>query len=112
MQNDHKMVVRSDARAMSAVTALSTRVSDRWQGSNADTRTFDGKPFTGTSNCVSYYLDDDGNKVNARLFRAAHRRKSNRIPNRYTSEQIDAINDAPVARRSSADLAPIGDSNH
>jgi hypothetical protein len=78
-KNTHAMVVRSDARAMSAVTATDTRVSERWLASNADKRTFGGKPFTGTSACVSYRLDADGNKVDAKVFRAAPKdRKPNR----------------------------------
>jgi len=102
MQNDHSIVVRSDARAMGAVTALDTRVSKRWQVSNPDKRTFKGKPFSGTSECVSYKLDADGNKTGAHIFRKA-RGSYNRKPNRV----VDGSR-----RITAADLAPIGDSNH
>jgi|SRR5215469_4007888 len=102
MQNDHSIMVRADARSMGAVTALDTRVSSRWQASDPTKRTFGNKPFTGTSACVSYKLDADGNKVGAHIFRNtrdARTRKPNRV--------VDGAH-----RITAADLAPIGDSNH
>lgn len=95
MQN-HAMVIKADARAMSAVTALDTRVSERWHPSQADKRIFDGKLFTGTSECISYKADGT-----ASIFRSTRTRK----PNRVTTA-------AQVHRITAADLAPIGDTNH
>jgi hypothetical protein len=96
MQNNHAIVVRSDARAMSAVTALDTRVSARWLPSKADKRTFDHKPFTGTSNCISYKLDDAGNKVDAKVFRTVGTRT--RKPNRRSSVNIVSNDYALMAK--------------
>jgi len=101
--SDHAIVIKADARAFGAVTALDTRVSKRWQSSNPSKRTFDGKPFTGTSECISY------RNGRATLFTRA--RKPNREPKRYTAEWADKEN----RRRSTvtaAMLTPIGDSNH
>lgn len=52
--SDHKMVIRADAKAMGAVTAHTPRVAARWQASKASERTFGGRPFSGTSACISY----------------------------------------------------------
>lgn len=93
---DHAMMVRADARAQSAVTALSTRVNDRWQASKADSRIFDGKPFTGTSACISYKSDGT-----VSIFRTPRTRKPNRVVVGVDRRRITA-----------ADLAPIGDQNH
>jgi hypothetical protein len=94
---DHALVIKADARAMSAITALSTRVSDRWQGSKPSERKFDGKLFTGTSECISYKADGT-----ASIFRSTRTRKTNRVtPTVEVSRRITA-----------ADLMPIGDQNH
>lgn len=50
------------------------------------------------SECVSYYLDAEGNKVNARIFRAATERKHNR------SKTVVVV---PNRKITAADLAPI-----
>jgi hypothetical protein len=76
---DHAIVIKADAKAFGAVTALSVgRYSDRWKGSDKDKRIFDGKPFNGTSECISYFAED---KSDARIFRAT-RSTSVRKPNR------------------------------
>lgn len=55
--SDHAMMIRADAKAMGAVTAIDTRVSARWMTSKPSKRTFGGRPFTGTSECISYKAD-------------------------------------------------------
>lgn len=93
---DHAMVIRADAKAIGAVTALDTRVSARWQASRADTRTFNGRLFTGTSECISY------KNGTASIFRSTRTRKTNRVtPTVAVPRRITA-----------ADLQPIGDQNH
>ena len=82
---DHAMVIRADARAMGAVTALST------------TNRRKPRTYTSASECISY---KDGV---ATIFRAASKTRT-RKPNRVTF-------DAPH-RITAADLAPIGDQNH
>jgi hypothetical protein len=66
MQQDHAMVIRADAKAMGAVTALSF--------------THRRKPRTSApaSECISYFNED---KSDARIFRAT-RATVNRKPNR------------------------------
>jgi hypothetical protein len=92
----HELVIKADARAMSAVTALDTRVSQRWQASKADDRIFGGKPFSGTSECISYMPDGT-----VSIFRSTRTRKPNRVTATVAAHRITA-----------ADLAPIGDQNH
>jgi hypothetical protein len=75
---DHAIVIKADAKAFGAVTALSVgRYSDRWQGSKPSQRIFDGKSFSGTSECISYTKDD---KSDARIFTRSTGR--DRKPNR------------------------------
>lgn len=63
---DHKMMIRADAKALGAVTAHDTRVAPRWLPSSEAQRV---KLGVGTSECVSYKLDAEGNKVDAYLFK-------------------------------------------
>ena len=63
---DHSMMIRADAKAIGAVTSTTTRVTERWQGSSEAQR---AKAGVGTSECVSYKLDEHGNKVDAYLFK-------------------------------------------
>jgi hypothetical protein len=63
---DHAMMIRADAKAMGAVTAHDTRVSKRWLPSSEAQRVQAG---VGTSECVSYKLDAEGNKIDAYLFK-------------------------------------------
>lgn len=94
--DNHSMIVRADARAMSATTALTVRHSPTWKASDADKRTFKGKKFTGTSACISYFNAD---KSDARVFSAAQSRKENAKRNTPTTQYV-----APLISR----LAPIG----
>lgn len=98
--NDHALVIKADARAMSAVTALSTRVSDRWQGSKPSERKFGGKLFSGTSECISIKADGT-----ASIFRSTRTRK----PNRNHVQQNNA-QDKRIALLLT--LPAIGDQNH
>jgi hypothetical protein len=59
MARDARMVVKADAKAMGAVTAHSARVAPRWQGS---------KPSDHTSECVSYYRNEDGTPRDGKIF--------------------------------------------
>jgi hypothetical protein len=56
---DARMAVRSDAKASGMVTSHTTRYTERWQGSKAS-------DFT--SECVSYKLDSEGNKIEGKVF--------------------------------------------
>ena len=85
----HAMVIRADARAMGAVTALNT------------TNRRKPRTYVSASECISYYMPD---KSDAVLFKSA------RAERRATSRRSSSAN-APK-RMSAADLAPIGDSNH
>lgn len=69
------MVIRADARAMGAVTAHDARVAPRWQASTAAQRAQAG---VGTSECISYKLDEHGNKVEPHIFRAKRERGTRR----------------------------------
>jgi hypothetical protein len=71
----HKMVIRADARAMGAVTDHDVRVTPRWQGSSATQRAEAG---VGTSECVSYYRDENGEIINARIFKPKRERTATR----------------------------------
>jgi len=51
------MVIRADAKAMGAITAHTPRGAERWLASKPSQRTFGGRPFTGTSECISYKAD-------------------------------------------------------
>jgi hypothetical protein len=64
-ERDYSMMIRADAKAIGAVTSTTTRVVERWQGSTEAQR---AKLGVGTSECVSYHLDADGNKINGRIF--------------------------------------------
>lgn len=97
---DHAMVIKADAKAFGAVTALDTRVSDRWQPSDASKRTFGGKRFSGTSECISYKADGT-----ATIFRATRTRKNNR-----NHVQANRAQDKRLALMLS--LPSIGDQNH
>jgi hypothetical protein len=83
MRNDHKMVIRADARAMGAVTALST--------------TYRRKPrtYTSASTCISYHNAD---KSDAVIFRSARaeRRATTKVasataPKRMMSYDLDPV---------------------
>src|SRR5688572_17619350 len=63
---DHAMMIRADAKAIGAVTSNTVRVAPRWQGSSEAQRV---KAGVGTSDCISYKLDAEGNKVEGRIFR-------------------------------------------
>lgn len=79
------MLLREDARAIGATTALRT-------GGTRKPRT-----YTSGTECISYYLDSDGNKINARVFREPARNKRAR-----------ALKNLPTNRKlTAADLAPI-----
>ena len=73
--NDHAMMIRADAKAIGAVTSTTTRVAERWQGSTEAQRV---KLGVGTSECVSYKLDEHGNKVEAYLFKPKRASISNK----------------------------------
>lgn len=97
---DNAMVIRADATAMGAVTALDTRVSQRWQPSDANKRTFGGKRFSGTSECISYKADGT-----ATIFKSTRTRKNNR-----NMVQANKAQDKRLALMLS--LPSIGDQNH
>ena len=97
---DRAIQNRADAKAFGAVTALSTRVNDRWKESRASDRTFGGKKFSGTSECISYAADGT-----ATVFKGRTTKKPNRVPSRYS------LDNRPH-RITAANLAPIGDQNH
>lgn len=56
---DARMAVRADAKASGMVTSHTTRYTERWQGSKASDH---------TSECVSYKLDSEGNKIEGKVF--------------------------------------------
>jgi hypothetical protein len=85
MQN-HAMVIQSDARAMGATTALRRGKRYGQKPSMSDYRT-----GSRASDCVSYRLDDDGNKVGAHIFAPTRTRKPNR--DRVTRVIIAQTND-------------------
>ena len=68
---DHKMMVRADARALGAITALGAPMRSK-------PRTTDCRTGSRAGECVSYFLDADGNVVNAKVFTASRTRKPNR----------------------------------
>lgn len=98
--SDSDMVIRADARAMGAVTALDTRVSPRWNASRASARTFGGVPFTGTSECISYAPDGTASVFTPRT------RKPNRTRARIAQENTRQSYAERVAQ-----LGAIGDTN-
>jgi hypothetical protein len=67
----NEMVIRADARAIGAITALGAPM--RRKPNTSDYRTGNR-----ASDCISYRLDNDGNMVNATIFRATRTRKPNR----------------------------------
>ena len=94
------MLTSEYARPIPAPSGMRVLVNETWTPSNADKRTFDGKRFTGTSECISY--DRNGN---ATLF--SRTRKPNRSPKRFTAAWADAENKQRHTK-SSADLPAIG----
>lgn len=60
--SDHKMMIRADAKAMGAVTSLTTRVNDRWTPSK-------GRK---SSECIS--IAADGTRT---VFASKHERSTN-----------------------------------
>jgi hypothetical protein len=85
--SNHAMVVRSDARAMGAITALSAPM--RRKPNMSDYRTGNR-----AGECISYFKADRSDAV---IFRAERINKPNR---RFTPERAHRI--------TCADLAPIG----
>lgn len=53
---DDRMVIRADAKAIGAVTALSTRVSDRWKSSERSAR-LAGNDDLSDGTCFSIFPD-------------------------------------------------------
>jgi len=80
---DASMMVRSDAKANGMVTSHTTRVAPRWQGSTAAQRERVG---VGTSECVSYKLDADNNKIDAHIFHARREHISRKARKRRNVE--------------------------
>ena len=79
MQNDHKIVIRADARAMGAVTALSGKVAPRWKSSK-----------TRSGECVSIF--PDGTRVPFKVTRTRDNSALNRhIARRNTIQTRAAI---------------------
>lgn len=83
--NDHRMMIRADAKAIGAVTSITVRVAPRWQGSTEAQRV---KANVGTSECVSYRMDAEGNKVEGRIFQPKRSSMaSKRMQRRQASKQ-------------------------
>lgn len=81
----HAMMLRDDARSIGMTTA--TKVGGRRQP----------KTYSRASVCISYYLDENGNKVNGRIFREPAQNKRAR-----------ALKNLPVGQKlTCADLRPI-----
>lgn len=74
MARDTRMMVKADAKAGGAITAQSTRVAPRWQGS---------KPSDHTSECISYF-EENGKKVNAHIFVGKRKSIANKRAQRRT----------------------------
>lgn len=86
--SDHKMMIRADARAMGAVTALST------------TNRRKARTYTRASTCISYTMAD---KSDAVIFRAE---RAERKIHRHGAELSDrAFN--YVAPSTAANLSPV-----
>jgi len=84
MERDNSMMIRADAKALGAVTSNTVRYAQRWQGSTEEQRV---KLGVGTSECVSYKLDADGNKIEGRIFvgkrkSISHKRAQRRMLNK------------------------------
>lgn len=79
------MLTAEYSRPIPASPGMRVLVNDTWTPSNKDERTFDGKKFTGTSECISY--DRHGN---ATIF--SRTRKPNREPKRYSDAWADKEN--------------------
>lgn len=80
----HAMMIRADARAVGMTTA--TKV-----GGRRPSRT-----YTRASECISYYLDENGNKVNATIFRTPSENKRTRSVKMLPKHKLTAADLAPV----------------
>ncbi len=95
---DASMMVRADAKANGMVTSHTTRVAPRWQGSTASQRERVG---VGTSECVSYKLDADGQKIDAHIFHARREhisrkaRKRRNVENEMRMRLLNIADSAP-----------------
>jgi hypothetical protein len=96
IMQDHAMVVRADARAMGAVTALST------------TNRRKPRTYVRASECISYMLTDKSDAIIFKSARAERRATTTRsssanAPKRTTPDMHKAL---------LLELATIGDQNH
>lgn len=89
--NDHKMVIRADARAIGAITALGAPM--RRKSAMSDYRTGNR-----AGECISYYAAD---KSDAVIFKPQRTRKPNRRRNIVVTETRATVDRSLMARMGS-----------
>lgn len=92
--SDHKMVIRADARAIGAITALGAPMRSKPRMSDYRTGNRAGE-------CISYYKDADGNIINAKVFTPSRTRKPNRRHNIVVTETRATVDRSLMARMGS-----------